>query len=1235
MLRRTSAWSVVGMMVLAYLVVLLPGAAPVSAAQPVSGHTGVVPETVRTNMPRITSGEITDLEYIGNRVFVAGTFTSIRNNASGNTTLYGQAYLASFNLTTGLVDATFRPVFGGGGVTEVEASPDGTKLFVVGRFNTVNGVTKRKVASLNPTTGAPVAGFTAHANGAATSVEATNTTVYIGGQFTTINNVGRVGLAAVNSSTGALRTNFVNNLSGGIGVNGALTVQALVLTPDDSKLIVVHTARQIAGQNRYGVGIVSTQTNTLLPWRSRLWEDNLVFVGGIQRAYAAAVSPDGSYFVVTSGSGGDRPPINDTAIRFNLNGDGADGMEPTWISRLFDSVYSVAVSETAVYLGGHFNFMESPTSPDPWPGLSDVGYGKGQGLGGYGLGDDIVVRDHVGAIDPVNGKAIEWGPGSNSFEGNKAMLVHPRGVITGGDATTQGGQNVGRLAVYDFASVPAPGPNETTIVNPIEGRVEEADVEFVVEGMATAASGVRRVQVEIRERDTKRYLQDDLVTWGAANTINAELAAPNAGATTWRLPLTIAGNHRIQAWARTVAVNGSTDGSKASKKFETFGLSDQTPTTSISTPSSGTVIPTLTFAVTGTAQDDVGVNAVTYTVRDAQNRYLQDDGTTDVTYNSFRGTPDVIGATSATWSYEVTVPYEGEWTMQATAVDTAGQSDLRSSDRTWIVSDTAIAPSVALTTPVSMTPPTANPPLTLAPGGRLTFTGSATDDEGLNFVEIQVRNTTTRENLAADGTWSTDAILGWHRISGVNNLPGTSYNWSWTTPFDLAPGTYTFAVRGEDDLGLTTSTANQGKLTINVQVPGDAYPDGTITPAGTQPPLTSLHLDLAGAASDDKGVSAVRVTLRDADSGRYVQPTGELSAAYALLDTTLVSPGATSTQWTFSVDLPAQGDYAVTAFAFDTAGQQDPSTNTATARYLAYPGDTAPTVTENLLAPADGTVFTDARIFVSGRFEDDQQMAQGQVAVRNAAGQYMSSSGAFTSTTESWRTTFLNSPGSPGSNFSYTTPAIPTGDYTVLVRGVDQHGFVTTPPITRTARVAPPTSNPPVAAFTVACGVGTDPTNVCTFDGRGSTDENAPTLTYAWNYGTGQGTGSGPVPKKTYTAASTYTVTLTVKDEFGLTGTTTRTVTIAEPAGNVAPTPVINPPSCAVLTCNLSAVGTADPNTGDTFTYRWNFGDGTATSTSASPAHAFPAAGTYTLTLTVTDGWGKAATVTRSVTVTG
>jgi PKD repeat protein len=167
-----------------------------------------------------------------------------------------------------------------------------------------------------------------------------------------------------------------------------------------------------------------------------------------------------------------------------------------------------------------------------------------------------------------------------------------------------------------------------------------------------------------------------------------------------------------------------------------------------------------------------------------------------------------------------------------------------------------------------------------------------------------------------------------------------------------------------------------------------------------------------------------------------------------------------------------------------------------------------------------------------------------------------------------------------------------------------------------------------VASFTVSCNQ-----NVCGFDGRGSTDENAPTLTYAWNFGNGR-TGSGSVPSHTYTTAGTFTVTLTVRDEYGLTGTTTRTVTITEPAGNLAPTPVINPPACAGLVCNISGVGSADPNTGDTFSYRWDFGDTTPTSSSSAMSHTFPAAGTYTVTLTVTDGWGKAASTTRTVTVT-
>ena len=40
-------------------------------------------------------------------------------------------------------------------------------------------------------------------------------------------------------------------------------------------------------------------------------------------------------------------------------------------------------------------------------------------------------------------------------------------------------------------------------------------------------------------------------------------------------------------------------------------------------------------------------------------------------------------------------------------------------------------------------------------------------------------------------------------------------------------------------------------------------------------------------------------------------------------------------------------------------------------------------------------------------------------------------------------------------------------------------------------------------------------------------------------------------------------MTLTVKDEWGVASPpVSKTVTITEPTGNVAPTPVINPPAC-------------------------------------------------------------------------
>ncbi len=183
---------------------------------------------------------------------------------------------------------------------------------------------------------------------------------------------------------------------------------------------------------------------------------------------------------------------------------------------------------------------------------------------------------------------------------------------------------------------------------------------------------------------------------------------------------------------------------------------------------------------------------------------------------------------------------------------------------------------------------------------------------------------------------------------------------------------------------------------------------------------------------------------------------------------------------------------------------------------------------------------------------------------------------------------------------------------------------------TRQLTIAEPASNvPPIPVI----GAPNCAARTCTMFGVGSSDPNGDTFTYLWNFGDGSATSTSSSPSKTYAADGTYIVTLTLTDAWGRLASTTRSLTIAKPATNLPPVPVINAPSCAARVCSLSSAGSADPD-GNAFTYLWNFGDGTATSTSSAPSHTFPALSSYTVTLTLTDAWGDAASTTRVVSFT-
>jgi len=89
------------------------------------------------------------IEQIGDRIYVGGRFGDVTD---GNT-IVERPYLAAFDAATGGWISSFTPDLNGS-VNALQASPDGSRLFVGGDFSTINGQTASRFAAIDPATGA-------------------------------------------------------------------------------------------------------------------------------------------------------------------------------------------------------------------------------------------------------------------------------------------------------------------------------------------------------------------------------------------------------------------------------------------------------------------------------------------------------------------------------------------------------------------------------------------------------------------------------------------------------------------------------------------------------------------------------------------------------------------------------------------------------------------------------------------------------------------------------------------------------------------------------------------------------------------------------------------------------------------------------------------------------------------------------------------------------------------------
>ena len=389
----------------------------------------------------------------------------------------------------------------------------------------------------------------------------------------------------------------------------------------------------------------------------------------------------------------------------------------------------------------------------------------------------------------------------------------PAACSSAATATTKGGYNVGRIAVFDFSTIPARQRHQHHDRRPDRGPGEAAQRAVhrrpaprpppaASTGSSSRSSTGRR----------NRYLADNLTTWQTANnTIVTTLG--HAGRDVDHLVAAVDDHGATGCWSSGPVPSATTEARtrrRPIKKFETFDLSDQPPDANVNGPS-GSIVASTTFTITGSATDDVGVQSISLTLQDAaNNRYLQNDGSVAPELQQLHVEPDVVGATNTTWSYDVDGALRGRVDgpcrgpghrravlprhrrphlaggQQRHRPDGHGQRSRRHD-----AADLGTSPSRSRRASRSRS--------------RVTPRTTRTSPRSRSSCATTPRG----ERLAADGTWNNTVQPGWYRISPLN-INGRDYNWSYTTPFNLTPGSYSFTVQAVDDLGLETIEQHAG-----------------------------------------------------------------------------------------------------------------------------------------------------------------------------------------------------------------------------------------------------------------------------------------------------------------------------------------------------------------------------------------------------------------------------------------
>ena len=469
----------------------------------------LVPETPRINLPVALDGRALAHAQVGDRIFVGGDFTQVQ---LPDGTVLDQPYIYAYDIDTGELDPNFLPVLNND-VRSLEASADGTGLYVGGRFIRweADGATNFPVrlARLDAQ-GRFDSNFSAPTSAQVISLESVGNDLYVGGDFFDINGTAVTGLAKVDGTSGAVDQSFDFEL--GPSIAGTSLVRRVVASPDGDYLFALHYGQRINDEIRRAVakidisGDVATLSGWTVPWLEQT-NDSLCW----SELRDMAISPDGS-FIVIGGQGADNPPNCDSVLKYETAGEGVVNF--SWSARMYSSVFSLAVSDVAVYAGGHF--CAAPRNPIPPGGISSDFAGTAN-LCVFAEGGDprnpserdpenAVFRNQMAALDPVTGQALEWDPGSDNFVAVWDLTLIERGLLAGHDSGRFNDVLVGRSGFFDLGGEADTEAPVVTVSQPVAGSVV-TDLAAIA-GTATDNRNVSAIEIQLRNITTGLWLRN-------------------------------------------------------------------------------------------------------------------------------------------------------------------------------------------------------------------------------------------------------------------------------------------------------------------------------------------------------------------------------------------------------------------------------------------------------------------------------------------------------------------------------------------------------------------------------------------------------------------------------------------------------------------------------------------------------------------------------------------------------